>query len=233
MSDPEQIRQRLLHVQARIATAALVAGRRAEDVTLVAVSKTHPPEAIRAAYEVGQRDFGENYAQELAKKREALADLRDLRWHFIGALQSNKAKLLVPGCAMVHAIDRTSGAEALGKRAVANGITIDVLLEVNVGGEETKAGVAYEEAPERAREIAAIPGVRLRGLMSIPPPTEEEQTARAAFQRLRTMRDSLRATMPSIELLSMGMSGDYPWAIAEGATHVRVGTAIFGERLGR
>lgn len=229
----KEIASRLEEVRARLALAAWSSNRDPAGITLVAVSKTHPAEDVRAAWEAGQRDFGENYAQELARKREALADLPGLRWHFIGALQSNKAKLVVPGTVLAHAIDRTSVAEALGKRAVAAGTHVDVCVEVNVGGEASKAGVAPDEVAPLLDGLAKVPGVRVRGLMCLPPPADDEAQIRGYFRQLRELRQRLRATRSDLELLSMGMSGDYPVAIAEGATHVRIGTAIFGERAKR
>jgi pyridoxal phosphate enzyme (YggS family) len=220
----------LASVRARIEAACREARRNPAEVTLVAVSKTHPPEAIREAYAAGQRDFGENYAQELASKREALSDLTGLRWHFIGAMQSNKAKLVVPGTALVHAVDRPSVAEALSRRTGTAGPTVDLLVEVNVGDESTKAGVAPQDVEPLIEAIDGLPSVRVRGLMCIPPPTNDEATARAAFRRLRVLSDGLRTRHPPMDVLSMGMSDDFAFAVAEGATHVRVGTAIFGAR---
>lgn len=228
--DAGSIERALNEIRSRIERACAASGRDPRSVTLVAVSKTHPPEAIRAAYQAGQRDFGENYAQELATKREALADLTDLRWHFIGALQSNKAKLVVPGCVLVHAVDRESVAEALGKRAAAAGTLAEALLEVNVGDEASKAGVSPEHVEGLVRQWSKRPSLRLRGLMCIPPPCDAPDDARPYFRRLRALRDALQPLHPELELLSMGMSGDFEAAIAEGATHVRVGSAIFGAR---
>lgn len=230
--DRKAIVNGLAAVRERIRAAALASGRKPEDVTLVAISKTQPSSAIRAAYEAGQRDFGENYAQELARKRTELVDLPDIRWHFVGALQTNKAKSVVPGTSLVHAVDRVAAAEALGKRAVASGGTVDVLLEVNVGGEESKAGVSLHRVQELAEAVSRVDGCVLRGLMCIPPPAEGDE-ARRYFASLREARDRLRETCPTADLLSMGMSGDYEEAIAEGATLVRVGTAIFGARKPR
>jgi pyridoxal phosphate enzyme (YggS family) len=224
------VTENLAAIRARVAAACRTAGRDPAAVTLVAVSKTHGPEAIREAYAAGQRDFGENYAQEFAAKREALADLPDLRWHFLGALQSNKAKLVVPGTVLVHAVDRHSVAEALSRRAAAAETTIDLLVEVNVGAEASKAGVAPEAVETLLTTIEPLPAVRVRGLMCIPPPTEAEAEARAAFGRLRAVAAGLTTPNRPLEILSMGMSGDFEWAITEGATHVRVGTAIFGAR---
>lgn len=225
----DDIARNLATLQERIARAARAAGRRPEEITLVAVSKTHPPEAIRAAWAAGQRDFGENYAQELARKREALSDLQGVRWHFVGALQSNKARYVVPGAALLHAVDRPSVAEALDRRARAAGAVVEVLLEVNVGDEQSKAGVPPGEVEALLEALSPFEAVRVRGLMCIPPPGDPARS-RDGFRVLRALRDRLAPQHPGLELLSMGMSDDFEVAIAEGATHVRVGTAIFGER---
>ncbi len=197
-------------------------------VTLVAVSKTHPASAIREAYAAGQRDFGENYAQEWRAKAEELSDLPELAWHFIGALQTNKVKLFfragAPSPLWIHAVDRPALARELSLRAEAAGRRLRVLLEVNVAGEASKSGCAPEVVDALAEEVAALPGLELRGLMCIPPAVGDP---RPRFAALRALRDGLRMKLPD---LSMGMSGDYREAIAEGATLVRVGTAIFGER---
>ena len=195
-------------------------------VTLVAVSKTHPPEAVREAYAAGQRDFGENYAQEWRDKAAALADLPDLVWHFVGSLQTNKVKLLLgaapPRAAWVHTVDREELARELSRRAAARGARVKVLLEVNVAGEPQKAGCAPEEVPRLAAAVGALPGLELRGLMCIPP---AEGDPRPHFRALRALRD--RLGLPD---LSMGMTADWEAAVEEGATLVRVGTAIFGAR---
>jgi pyridoxal phosphate enzyme (YggS family) len=191
-------------------------------VTLVAVSKTQPAEAIREAYAAGQRDFGENYAQEWREKADALADLADLRWHFVGGLQTNKVKYLAGRVFLVHAVDREELARELSKRFGQKGATARVLLEVNTGGEATKGGVPPAEAPALAAAVRALPGVDLRGLMCMPPP---EDDPRPHFRVLRELRDRL-----GLAELSMGMSADWEAAIEEGATIVRVGTAIFGAR---
>jgi len=191
-------------------------------VTLVAVSKTQPAGAIREAHAAGQRDFGENYAQEWKAKADALADLTDLRWHFVGSLQTNKVRVLAGRVAFVHAVDRLELARELGKRFTAAGGTVRAFLEVNTGGEETKGGCRPEEAPALAAEIARVPGLSLVGLMVIPPPDDDPVPH---FRRLRALRDRI-----GLAELSMGMSGDWERAIAEGATFVRVGTAIFGPR---
>ena len=191
-------------------------------VTLVAVSKTQPAEAIREAYAAGLRDFGENYAQEWKAKADALADLADLRWHFVGSLQTNKVKLLAGRVAYVHAVDRLELARELSKRWAALGKTVQVFLEVNTGGEESKGGCAPAEVEALAGAVRGLPGVELAGLMCIPPP---EGDPRPHFRTLRALRDRL-----GLRELSMGMSGDWEAAIEEGATFVRIGTALFGAR---
>jgi hypothetical protein len=191
-------------------------------VTLVAVSKGQPAAAVRAAHEAGQRHFGENYVQEWRAKAEALADLADLSWHFVGSLQANKVKYLVGRVALVHTVDREELAAEISRRSVRAAAVTRVLLEVNVAGEASKAGCRPEEAARLAEAVRRLPGVALEGLMCIPP---AEGDPRPHFAALRGLRDRL-----GLPELSMGMSGDYPVAIEEGATLVRIGTAIFGER---
>jgi pyridoxal phosphate enzyme (YggS family) len=191
-------------------------------VTLVAVSKTQPAEAIRAAYAAGQRDFGENYAQEWREKADALADLSDLRWHFIGGLQTNKVKYLAGRVAAIHTVDRLELAREISRRFAAKGAQAAVYLEVNVGGEASKSGCAPADAAALADALRALPAVELLGLMTIPPPADDP---RPHFRTLRALRDRL-----GVPGLSMGMSADWRIAVEEGATCVRVGTAIFGSR---
>ena len=191
-------------------------------VTLVAVSKTQPAEAIREAHAAGQRDFGENYAQEWREKADALADLADLRWHFIGSLQTNKVKLLAGRVHAIHTVDRAELAREISKRFQQKGATARVFLEVNVGGEASKAGCPPDQALALAEAVRALPALELMGLMAIPPP---DQDPRPHFRLLRALRDRL-----GLRELSMGMSADWPIAVEEGATVIRVGTAIFGER---
>jgi pyridoxal phosphate enzyme (YggS family) len=197
--------------------AALPAG-----VTLVAVSKTQPAAAVREAYAAGQRDFGENYAQEWREKADALADLAGLRWHFIGSLQTNKVRLLAGRVHAIHTVDRVELAREISKRFAAKGAVVRAYLEVNTGGEATKSGCAPDEAPALAEAVRALPGLDLAGLMAIPPPSEDP---RPHFRLLRGLRDRL-----GLPELSMGMSADWRVAVEEGATVVRIGTAIFGER---
>jgi pyridoxal phosphate enzyme (YggS family) len=191
-------------------------------VTLVAISKTQPAEAIREAYAAGQRDFGENYAQEWRDKADRLADLKGLRWHFVGGLQTNKVKYLAGRVHAIHTVDREELAREISRRFGQKGATARVYLEVNTGGEATKSGCAPDAAPALAAAIRALPHVELVGLMAIPPP---EDDPRPHFRLLRALRDRL-----GLAELSMGMSADWRIAVEEGATVVRIGTAIFGER---
>jgi hypothetical protein len=211
-------------VRARVAAAAERAGRAPADVTIIAVSKTHPADAVRAAAAAGATDFGENYAQELATKR---VEVPDVRWHYIGRLQRNKAKLVAGQVALIHAVDSIALAEELGKRT---SVLQPVLIAI--AGEASKAGaVGDDDVLALARGVAGVAQLRLDGLMTMPPPTDDPEASRPAFVALRALRDRLRDAlgMP-LPILSMGMSGDFEVAIDCGATHVRIGTAIFGAR---
>lgn len=223
------IANRLQDVRDRIATAAQRAGRAKEEVRLIAVSKKMPPEAIRAAHAAGQRDFGESYAQELAQKAATLGDLPDLAWHAIGRLQRNKAKLVAGIATLIHSVDREDLAVELDRRAATCGRTLRVLIEVNVGGEATKGGCAPDDVGRLLDVAARCPHLRVSGLMTIAPFLDDPGDVRPFFAALRALRDAHggAATLPE---LSMGMSHDFEAAIAEGATLVRVGTAIFGPR---
>ncbi|HEU4407424.1 MAG TPA: YggS family pyridoxal phosphate-dependent enzyme [Polyangiaceae bacterium] len=234
MSDDEasgapDVAARLELVRGRLAAAEASAGRPPGSVRLVAVSKRHPPEAMRAAYAAGQRDFGENYVQELLAKREALADLPGLRLHLIGNLQSNKAKLVAGRVALVHAVDDEHLARELGRRAASAGARQAVLVQVNVAGEAQKHGCAPSELEAVLAAVEAEPSLWLRGLMVIPPLSDDPEAARPFFAGLRSLRN-LHGGAARLPELSMGMSHDLEAAVAEGATMVRVGTAIFGER---
>ena len=224
-----QIAQNLAEVRRRIAAAAHRAGRDPAAVRLVAVSKTMPLELIRQAVAAGQRLFGENYLQEAQPKIEALGQAAS--WHFIGHLQSKKAKAVVALCELIHGVDRLKLAQALDAAAAQMGKVQDILMQVNLAEEATKSGVAPEAAPELLREISHLPHLRLMGLMTMPPFLAPE-AVRPYFRALRELRDRLTdlSGQPLPEL-SMGMSGDFEVAIEEGATLVRVGTAIFGSRL--
>ena len=198
-------------------------------VTLVAVSKAQSVEAIRAAFAAGCRDFGENYAQDAIPKIAALADL-PITWHFIGGLQSNKAREVAERFDWVHAVDRAKIAAALSRHRPASRGPIHVCIQVNISGEGTKGGVAPAEAPALAREIAGMEGLALRGLMGMASPSEDVARQRSEFARLRAVFDTLKAAGHPVDTLSMGMSQDFEAAIAEGATMVRIGTALFGAR---
>ncbi len=223
-----EVADRLAAVRTRITTAAAAAGRAPGSVKLVAVSKTKPESAIREAYAAGQRAFGESYAQELERKAASLADLNDLEWHFIGHLQSNKAKVVAKVAHFVHAVDGPALARELGKRAATAGRTLRALAEVKLSREPTKHGALPEELEEVLGAIEAESALKLVGLMTMPELGGDE-AARTAFSTLRSLR-SLHGGDARLPELSMGMTGDLEIAIAEGATMVRVGTAIFGER---
>jgi len=221
----------LQQVKLRIAAACQGAERPVQSVTLLAVSKTQPPEVVRAAHAAGQCAFGENYVQEGLAKIGALADLRSgLEWHLVGPLQSNKTRPVAEAFDWVHTVDRLKIAERLSEQRPPALPPLNVCLQVNVSGEASKSGVAPEELPALARAVAALPHLRLRGLMSIPEPARDFNAQRTPHRRLRELFDALRAQGLTLDTLSMGMSADLEAAIAEGATLVRVGTAIFGER---
>ena len=217
-------------VRSRMARATLASGREPDSVRLVAVSKTVPADAVRAVYALGQRDFGENYVQEGAAKVASLSDLTDIRWHLIGPLQSNKTALAASSFAWIETIDREKIATRLSA-ARANGMPpLDVCIQVNVSGEASKSGIEPDRAVTFATSVAAMPRLRVRGVMGIPEPTPDVGVRRARFRRLRECFEACRAAGLAMDTLSMGMSADLEDAIAEGATVVRVGTAVFGAR---
>ena len=219
-------------IQERISRACEQSQRPPGSVTLVAVSKTFPAASVREAAAAGQRDFGENYLQEALAKMDELAGL-PLTWHFIGPIQSNKTRPIAERFDWVHSIDREKIARRLAEQRTAGLPPLQVCIEVNVSGEASKSGVAPAELPALARVIAGLPQLQLRGLMAIPEPTPDEALQRSRFALLRTLKDDLvRAGLP-LDTLSMGMSADLEAAIAEGATLVRVGTAIFGARAAK
>ncbi|AOJ08928.1 YggS family pyridoxal phosphate-dependent enzyme [Burkholderia mayonis] len=222
---------RLASVHHRIDDAARAAGREPRAVTLLAVSKTFPADAVRAAHAAGQRAFGENYVQEAIDKIESLADLRaELEWHFIGPLQSNKTRAVAERFDWVHTVDRLKIAQRLSEQRPAHLPPLDVCVQVNISGEASKSGVAPADAAELARAVAALPALRLRGLMAIPEPAHDPDAKRAPHRALRALFERLRADGLALDTLSMGMSDDLEAAVAEGATIVRIGTAIFGAR---
>jgi len=212
-----------------IAQAARTAHRNVTDVRLLAVSKTFPAAAVREAYLAGQTAFGENYLQEALDKIDALRDL-PLEWHFIGPLQSNKTRAIAENFAWVHSVDRLKIAERLSAQRPPHLPPLNICLQVNVSGEETKSGVAPDEVGQLAQEVARLPRLKLRGLMSIPSPATDETAQRIPFAQMQTLLGQLNSQGMALDTLSMGMSHDYPAAILEGATIVRIGTAIFGKR---
>jgi len=225
------IAAKLQQVRARIATACRQAGRNVEDVTLLAVSKTFGPQAVRAAADAGQLDFGENYLQEGVDKIAALADLRGrLRWHCIGPIQSNKTRLVAEHFDWAHSVERLKIAERLSAQRPADRPPLNVCLQVNIDGGPTKSGVAPAEALALARAVAALPRLRLRGLMTIPEPAPDFEAACAVHASARALFDQMNAAGLGLDTLSMGMSDDLEAAIAAGSTLVRVGSAIFGAR---
>jgi hypothetical protein len=222
---------KLQQVRHRIGAACLRAGRPVQSVTLLAVSKTFGAERVREALAAGQSAFGENYVQEALPKIEALAGLEPrIDWHLIGPLQSNKARDVALAFDWVHSVDRLKVAERLSAQRPPDLPPLQVCLQVNVSGERSKSGVAPEDLAALAREVAALPRLCLRGLMAIPAPVEGFEAQRGPHRRLREMFEALRADGLEMDTLSMGMSVDLEAAIAEGATIVRVGTAIFGQR---
>ena len=219
----------LQHVRARIATACQRAGRGVEEVTLLAVSKTFGADAVRAAAAAGQRAFGENYIQEGVEKIAALRDL-GLTWHCIGTIQSNKTRLVAEHFDWVHTVDRLKIAERLSAQRPADRPPLNVCIQVNIDGGANKSGVAPGEALALARAVAALPQLKLRGLMSIPEIAPDFEAARAVHAGARALFDQLNADGLGLDTLSMGMSDDLEAAIAAGSTTVRIGTAIFGSR---
>ncbi len=217
-------------VQERIARAAGAAGRDPATIRLLAVSKSMPADAIRAVHALGQRAFGENYVQEAAAKMSALADLADIEWHLIGPLQGNKARAAAAHFAWVESVDRLAIAERLSATRDAQQPPLDICVQVNISAESTKSGVAPAGALALARAVASLPRLALRGFMGIAAPTAEIARQRAQFRLLREMLAAARAEGLMLDTLSMGMSADLEAAIAEGATLVRVGSALFGPR---
>lgn len=213
----------------QIRNACKAAGRDADEVQLLAVSKTRAADEVRQLHDCGQTAFGENYLQEALDKIEALQDL-PLEWHFIGPIQSNKTRPIAESFNWVHSVDRLKIARRLSEQRPDALGPLNICLQVNISGEDSKSGCLPEEVPELAREVAALPNIRLRGLMAIPEPETDPARQRATFARVRELMISLQADLPQLDTLSMGMSGDLEAAIAEGASIVRIGTALFGPR---
>lgn len=219
------------NVEAKVCAACSRSGRDRLEVTLIAVSKTKPVEMIREAMEAGANVFGENKVQELCEKYEVLP--KDIHWHLIGHLQRNKVKYIVGKAELIHSVDSLRLAEEISKEALKKGVEVDILIEVNVAEEESKFGVTVEDTENLVREIAALPGLRVQGLMTIAPFVEDPEENRPVFRTLKKLAvdiEKKNIDNVSMNVLSMGMTGDYEVAIEEGATMVRVGTGIFGER---
>ena len=225
----KNIEKNLNLVRQQIIQSAGQFGRDAEKIKLLAVSKRKPAEDIAEAFACGQRDFGENYLQEAQEKMSALVHL-DICWHFIGAIQSNKTSALATGFSWVHCIERLKIARRLSEQRPADMPPLNLCIQVNIDDESSKAGIELKDVPGLANEISSLPGVRLRGLMTIPAPRDDFESQREPFKRLAEMLDQLNQQGLGCDTLSMGMSHDMGAAIAEGATLVRIGTAIFGER---
>ena len=218
-------------VEARVRAARERAGGSRSEVTLIAVSKTKPASMIEEIYSYGQRDFGENKVQELTEKYDVLP--ADIRWHLIGHLQRNKVKYIVDKACLIHSVDSLRLAQAIQEQAEKKGVTVPVLIEVNVAGEESKFGVSVEEAPALAEEIAKLGNLSLQGLMTIAPYVPDPEDNRDIFRQLKKLSVDIAAKNidnVTMNILSMGMTNDYEVAVEEGATLVRVGTGIFGER---
>ena len=224
------LQQNYRNVCSDIARAAAETGRPSESVRLVAVGKTFPAGDIREVYAAGQRDFGENYIQEWYEKTEDLADLSDIVWHIIGDVQSNKTKFVAERAHWVHTIGRLKTAQRLSAQRPSEMPPLQVCIEVNIAGEAAKHGVAPDEAVELACEVAKLPNLKMRGLMCVAKADAGEAELREAFGRMRALLAELNAAGVAADVLSMGMSGDMEIAVACGATHVRIGSAIFGRR---
>jgi len=230
----ERLAGALQDVQTRIEAACARVGRARGSVTLVAVSKTQPFALVEAAYAAGQRDFGENRLEELWSKVEAARNrgLDEIRWHLIGPIQSRKTSQAVGPFALIHALDRVKIARRLSRDAIADGQVLDVLLEVNISGEASKHGFSPDELRAAAATLGALPGLRVTGLMTMAPLVDDAELARPVFRGLRELRDELAQRHPKMDWrhLSMGMTNDFEVAVEEGATIVRIGSAIFGPR---
>ncbi len=225
------IQENMRKVEKKISDACCKVGRDESEVTLIAVSKTKPVSALQKAYEAGARDFGENKVQELLDKIPQMPN--DIRWHMIGHLQRNKVKYIVDKVYLIHSVDSLRLAEEISKEALKKQVTVNILVEVNVAQEESKFGTTTVEAIELVENIAKLPAVHIKGLMTIAPFVENAEENREYFRKLKQLSVDImdkNIDNVSMNVLSMGMTGDYPVAVEEGATYVRVGTGIFGER---
>ena len=226
---PTELERNISEVDRRIRAAEQASGRATGAVSLLAVSKTKPSELVRQAHGFGLSAFGENYAQEMAEKAAALADL-PLSWHFIGPIQSNKTALIAEVSDWVHSIDRLKVARRLSEQRPDGKAPLNVLVQINTSNEDSKSGVGVDAAPELMAAIDELPRLRLRGLMTIPAPTTNQTAQHEPFRQLRELMTRLSDSLPQLDTLSMGMSGDLEAAVSEGASIVRVGTDIFGAR---
>lgn len=225
------IRENIENVKMNIVKSCEHSGRSSEDVRLIAVSKTKPVSMLKEAYDAGCRDFGENKVQEMTSKMEQLPT--DIRWHMIGHLQTNKIKYIVGKVYLIHSVDSFHLAEAISKEAVRQHTTVNILIEVNIAREATKYGVLEENVTDLLTKISALPGISVKGLMTIAPYVENSEENRQYFVKLRQLAVDIKSKNIDnihMDILSMGMTGDYRVAVEEGATYVRVGTGIFGER---
>ncbi len=225
------LKQNYEEVEQKIAEACKKAGRNRDEVTLIAVSKTKPVEMIQEIYDLGQREFGENKVQELTAKYEVMPE--DIHWHLIGHLQTNKVKYIVDKACLIHSVDSLKLAQTISKEAAKKNVTVPILIEVNVAEEESKFGITTEETIALTEQIAALPNLTVKGLMTIAPYVEDPEENRPVFRKLKDLSVDIREkniNNVSMSVLSMGMTNDYEVAIEEGSTHVRVGTGIFGER---
>lgn len=225
------IRENLEKVQNNILTACTKANRSANDVTLIAVSKTKPVELLQEAYDAGVRDFGENKVQEIMDKYDKLPS--DIRWHMIGHLQRNKVKYIIDKVVLIHSVDSLRLAEEISKQAQKHNLTMPILIELNIGAEDTKFGTSLEEAIALVKEISLLPNIQIKGLMTVAPFVEDAEENRHYFNAMKHLSvDIMKENIDNVrmDILSMGMTGDYEVAVEEGATMVRVGTGIFGPR---
>ena len=226
------IKEQLLSVEQKIQIACKNAGRKREEVTLIAVSKTKPLEMLNEAYDAGIRNFGENKVQEMCEKQEQLPN--DISWHMIGHLQTNKVKYLIGKTKLIHSVDSIKLATEIEKQASKSDTVMDILIEVNIANEETKFGISKQETLDLVKEVSKFPHIRIKGLMTIAPYVENPEDNRVFFRQIKELAvdiDNQNIHNVSMNILSMGMTGDYMVAIEEGATMVRVGTGIFGERV--
>lgn len=225
------LQENLLKVQENIRNACEKAGRDVSEVILIAVSKTKPVSMLKEVYDAGIRQFGENKVQELTEKEEQLP--KDIRWHMIGHLQRNKVKYIIGKTALIHSVDSLRLAEEISRQSIKQQVITDILVEINIAGEESKFGISNQEAMALVSEIAALPGIHIRGLMTIAPFVSNGEENRVYFRKMKDLSvDIMKQNIDNVnmDILSMGMTGDYTVAIEEGSTMVRVGTGIFGER---